>query len=127
MRLERDELQNETFQNGTFQNGTFSEWNQPPLGLAILSTDDVVPLDYRGNPHASAAVFHAAFHAHDLTQRAYKDFGPMGDFRRKSQGNVEFGAGLEILVENEVKATRGNVPGLALLAVWQTFRRNPND
>jgi len=59
--------------------------------------------------------------------RAHEHLGPVGNLGRKRQSNVQFGTSLKILVENEVKTARGNVPGLSFLSVRYALSRDPNN
>src|ERR1700749_4752087 len=51
----------------------------------------------------------------------------MGDFSRQGHGDIELGAGFEILIENKVEAARGYIARLALLRIGQAFGRYANN
>jgi len=97
------------------------------LGFAILSANDVIPLDYRGYTHPRAAIFHATLHAYHFTERTNKHLGSMGNFGGKRQGHVKFGASLNVLFEDEVKTTGGDVASLSFLGIRRAFRRHADD
>src|ERR1035438_554858 len=103
------------------QNGTRA------LRLTVLAANDIVALDHRGYPHPGATIFHAALDADHFALGAHEDLGATGDLGRKGQGDVEFGARLKILIQDEVQTAGGDVAGLTFLGIGYAFGRDSND
>src|SRR3977135_2300983 len=80
-----------------------------------LPSDYAITLDHRGHTHSRAIIFHAAFHANHFAQSSDEHFWGMSYLRREGERDIEFRARFEILVNNKIQSTSGNIAGLALL------------
>src|SRR2546421_1880295 len=96
-------------------------------GPAVFSADDIVSLYYGGDAHACAAILKAPLYANHFTERTYKHFRSVCYFRGERQRNVKFGAGFQILVENKIQASRGDIARLSPLCICYTFGGDPDD
>src|SRR5215475_6542850 len=103
-------------------------WNSRfELNAAVFAANNIVAFDHSGNAKPCAAIFHAAFDANHFAQSAHKNFTAVCDFGRQRHRDIKFGAGFQILIENEIQATRGDVSRLALLRVRQALGWDAND
>ena len=50
---------------------------------AVLSPNNIVPFDYRGDAHSRAAIFHSPLNPYDFPQSPDEHFGPVRDLGRK--------------------------------------------
>src|SRR5215469_286925 len=88
------------------------EWS----GLCGFVAYDFVSLNQRSNPLSSADI-RTVFHPHDFTDCPYENFCAAGDFRRQCHGEVQFGAGTQIIFYNKIDATGGDVARLPAMGV----------
>src|SRR5580704_16766858 len=94
---------------------------------SVFAANDIVTLDHGGYAEASAAVFHTPLDSNDFAQRTDKNLAAMSDFGRQGECDIELRPGFEILIENEIQATRGNVSSFAFLRVGQALGWDAND
>ena len=75
--------------------------------------DDFMHLKHGSDTDLLVAIPGALVHPNDFSGGPNEHFGVAGDFGRKNHREVQLGASAEIIVDREIDAPRGDVPGLA--------------
>lgn len=97
-------------------------------GSGRFPANDIVAFDNGCHTHLQFAVLATALNANYLSGRADEDLGTVGNLSRQSQCDVQFGARLQILINNEIQAACRNIPRLTvLLAIYALRGDSYND
>jgi len=94
-----------------------SESSDASTGLVSgpgFPADNIVPLDHRRHAHVCIFILHSAVDANNFTQGSNKYLATVRYFRRQSQRDIQLRASFQILIDDKIQTSRGNVSRLAL-------------
>ncbi len=92
-----------------------------------IVADDFVPFDNSGDPDALVTVILMLFGAQNLADCANEHFRAPGYFGGQRHGQIEFGAGIEFVINQEIDPAGGDISGFPVARRWLHFDGNAYD
>jgi hypothetical protein len=89
--------------------------------------DDFIHLKHGSDIDLLVAIPAAPVHANDISGGPDEDFGAAGDFGGKSDREIQLAASVDIVIDGEIDAPRGNVSGLTGPGDCLFFKGHSND
>src|SRR6266478_7390723 len=87
-------------------------------------THDVVAVDHGGDALTRIAVFEPRLDADDVPRGLDQHIVTIGHLARKRQHDIELGTCADVLIDDKIEASRGDIARSTALSFGKTMRRN---